>query len=173
MKPLPTITYQLLSETQLRKKLRELGIPADGNKQSMMKRHTEWRNLVNANCDSSKPKSKSDLLRELQQWERTQNVATNSSASKSNKHSVMEKDFDRDAWSTSHSNDFQSLIAAARAKKKVDNTSEEKSLQSSKIVPILDAGTTIPDSVENTPQKSPLGSQIIDLSRDSPQKPPA
>ena len=119
MKPLPTITYHLLSETQLRKKMGELGISAAGPKQTMVRRHTEWRNLVNANCDSSSPKSKRELLQDLRDWERAQGGGKTNGTWKPNKTStVMEKDFDRSAWSQSHGNDFRDLIAQARSKAK-------------------------------------------------------
>ena len=119
MKPLPTITYHLLSETQLRKKLAELGISTIGPKQLMVRRHTEWRNIVNANCDSSNPKSKRELLLVLRDWEKAQGTTNaNSTAKPSKGPPVMEKDFDRDAWSTTHGSDFRNLVAQARAKAK-------------------------------------------------------
>ena len=126
MTSLPTLSYSLLSDIQMRRKLRELGIPWDGNKQAMSRRHTEWRNLVNANCDSSNPKSKPDLLRELSNWERTQNSTNHSYAAKATKLSVMDKEFDRDNWSVNHNSDFQSLIAAARTKAKPGSKADHK-----------------------------------------------
>lgn len=110
---LPTINYAMLSETQLRKKLKELGIPNVGNKVLLQKRHTEWLNLWNSNCDSRNPRPKRDLLRDLDTWERTQGrqIANNPGPS-----GVMIKDFDRDHYVRSHKSDFDSLIAQARAK---------------------------------------------------------
>ena len=128
MKPLPTLTYHLLSETQLRKKLGELGIPSSGPKKTMIRRHAEWRNLVNANCDSSRPKSKHELLQELKEWEKVQESRPANGTWKPNKAStIMEKDFNRSAWSENHSADFQSLIAQARsrAKKATNKNSSE------------------------------------------------
>ena len=85
----------------------------------MVRRHTEWRNLVNANCDASNPKSKRDLLQILKDWEKAQGTVTVNGTARSTKgSSVMEKDFNRDAWSTSHVSDFRGLIAQARAKAK-------------------------------------------------------
>ncbi|RMZ90425.1 hypothetical protein DV736_g2344, partial [Chaetothyriales sp. CBS 134916] len=69
---LPTINYSLLNESKLRSKLRDLGIPSTGSRELMSKRHTEWVNLWNANCDSLQQLSKRDLLRQLDTWERTQ-----------------------------------------------------------------------------------------------------
>jgi E3 ubiquitin-protein ligase RAD18 len=66
------LNYSLLKEGPMRKKMDELGLPGFGSKQLMVRRHTEWVNLWNANCDSSNPRSKRELLQDLDTWERTQ-----------------------------------------------------------------------------------------------------
>ena len=109
---LPELSYSLLNETKLAKKLKELGIPSTGSKQLMIKRHREWVNLWNANCDSSNPRSKRDLLRELDAWERTQGgraPLVNGLAS-----TIMTKEFDAAGWSNSNRSDFDRLIADAK-----------------------------------------------------------
>ncbi|KAF7596731.1 E3 ubiquitin-protein ligase rad18 [Aspergillus hancockii] len=109
---LPTINYSLLKDSVLRKKLKDLGIPNWGPRPLLQKRHTEWMNLWNANCDSKTPKSKRELLSELDVWERTQGGHSTPSAESAS--SVMRKDFDAAAWSTNHESDFKQLIANAR-----------------------------------------------------------
>ncbi|KAI9375649.1 hypothetical protein BJX61DRAFT_539661 [Aspergillus egyptiacus] len=109
---LPVINYSLLKDTVLRKKLKDLGIPNWGPRALLQRRHTEWMNLWNANCDSKTPKRKAELLRELDTWERTQGGSATSTPDAAN--SVMRKDFDVASWSASHDNDFKSLIASAR-----------------------------------------------------------
>lgn len=111
---LPAINYNLLKDGMLRKKLRELGIPDWGSKSQLTERHKEWMNLWNANCDSKVPKSKRELLQELDIWERTQGASSSLFAGSAN--TVMRKDFDADAWSTNYDNDFKRLIANARKK---------------------------------------------------------
>lgn len=69
-------------------------------------------NLWNANCDSKTPKSKRELLNELDVWERTQ--GGNAAPPMETANPVMRKDFDSAAWSTNHDNDFKRLIANAR-----------------------------------------------------------
>ncbi|KAE8134412.1 hypothetical protein BDV38DRAFT_162864 [Aspergillus pseudotamarii] len=109
---LPTINYSLLKDNVLRKKLKDLGIPNWGPRPLLQRRHTEWMNLWNANCDSKAPKSKRELLQELDVWERTQGGSAHPSAETAG--SVMRKDFDATAWSTNHESDFKRLIANAR-----------------------------------------------------------
>lgn len=111
---LPIINYSILKDNVLRKKLRDLGIPNWGPRPLIQRRHTEWMNLWNANCDSKTPKSKRQLLNELDIWERTQ--GGNAAPSMETTNSVMRKDFDSAAWSTDHDSDFKRLIANARKK---------------------------------------------------------
>ena len=116
---LPKLNYSLLKENALRKKMSELGIPNTGSKGLLMRRHEEWVNIVNANADSATPKSKREMLRELDLWDRStgRQIANNSSDS-SNPGSVMRKDFDGAAWAASHHSEFEDLISKARLKSK-------------------------------------------------------
>ncbi|KAL1851286.1 E3 ubiquitin-protein ligase rad18 [Paecilomyces lecythidis] len=110
---LPHLNYSILKEGVLRKKLRDMGIPDWGPKPLLQKRHTEWMNLWNSNCDSKVPKSKRELLRELDIWEKTQGGQAPASAAVGT-NSIMRKDFDAAAWSSNHDDDFKRLIANAR-----------------------------------------------------------
>lgn len=106
--PLAYMNYTILKESDLRKKLQNLGIPSGGIKSMMQARHTHWVDIWNANCDSDKPRSKRDLLRELDSWERSHYNSNNSG--------VMKKDFDGGQWSKGHEAQFKDLIAQARAR---------------------------------------------------------
>ena len=131
MERLPALNYSLLNVSKLRKKLSEIGIPSFGNKQLMERRHKEWLDLVNANCDSDKPRSKQALLKDLEVWERTQGGHA-PPVSKSDPR-VRDKDFDREAWGTTHKADFKQQIANLRAeaarKKEVNSSSAERQLR--------------------------------------------
>lgn len=112
---LPAISYSMFKEAALRKKLQELGISSQGSKAMLEKRHKEWMTLWNANCDSLDPRKKSELLRELDTWERTQgSFAPTSSKSVNQGVQIKAKDFDGAAWAAKHDNSFQNLIEQAR-----------------------------------------------------------
>lgn len=167
MERLPQLNYSLLKDTALRKKLSELGIPSGGSKALLIRRHTEWVNLVNANCDSNKPRTKRDLLHELEIWDKTQGrqIMTNSSGTASTT-SVMNKDFDGVAWAASHDNDFKTLIAKARerADPQTEEVGSADSLETP--VPAYDAGdefspiapdSTLESTISVTNYPSPKG----------------
>jgi E3 ubiquitin-protein ligase RAD18 len=118
---LPSLNYSILKENPLRKKLADLGIPNSGPRKLLERRHTEWRNLWNANCDSSRPRTRRELLKDLDRWERTQGAG-----SKDNNSKVMEKDFDGSGWAKSHKSDFDELIANARRKRELPVTTAPK-----------------------------------------------
>ncbi|KAK5730751.1 E3 ubiquitin-protein ligase rad18 [Elasticomyces elasticus] len=118
------LNYSLLKEQPMRKKLEEIGIPGWGSKQLMTKRHTEWVNLWNANCDSSLPRSKKELLLDLETWERTQGGRAPESRGMGS--GVMRKDFDGVGWASRHGDEFTRLIADARRKKSVSATKDEE-----------------------------------------------
>ena len=142
---LPSINYALYTETSLRKKLKELGIPNHGNKELMRKRHTEWVNLWNANCDSSRPKPKRDLLRELETWERTLGRQIEKSTGSTG---VMVKDFDRDGWAKTQKGEFDDLIRKAREKRKAAVSSEQK--DEGQDTNMEDAGSNLENNAQQT-----------------------
>lgn len=124
MARLPQLNYSLLNDNALRKKLTGLGMPTNGPRALLTKRHTEWVNLVNSNCDSRNPKSKRELLHELDVWERSQGrqiVNTDSAGP-----SIMDKDFDGVGWASKHDSSFKKLIADAKRKAQSLKTPEEK-----------------------------------------------
>jgi len=119
LEPLPSINYHIIRDTDLRKKLNELGIPNSGNKIQLQKRHTHWREVWNANVDSSNPRSKRELLQDLDQWEKSQGARAQVVVD-----TIMQKEFDRDGYSNSHQNHFKDLVAQARASAKANKATE-------------------------------------------------
>ena len=138
---LPELSYSLFNETKLGKKLKELGIPATGSKQLMIKRHKEWVNIWNANCDSNRPRSKRELLQELDSWERTQGGKAPSANGLAS--TIMRKDFDAGGWASSNRSDFGRLIADARRKK--SNPAVEGEKEKEKDVEMVNGVDTAPE----------------------------
>ncbi|KAL2266926.1 hypothetical protein VTJ83DRAFT_4203 [Remersonia thermophila] len=113
---LPALAYGMLKDSALRKKLQELGLSTAGTRAMLENRHKEWVTLWNANCDSARPKKRSELLQDLEAWERTQGTRapTNSRAAVLGAQ-IKDKDFDGAAWASKHESSFRDLIAKARS----------------------------------------------------------
>jgi E3 ubiquitin-protein ligase RAD18 len=129
----------MLKEGALRKKLQEIGIPSWGSKDLLKRRHIEWLNIYNSNCDAhdSVRKSKRQLVKELEEWENTQGGKADSKENK-----IMKKDFDGNGYAKSHKTDFDDLIAKARSKRAVPKPEETNE-------------TTQPESVATPAQSVP------------------
>jgi len=164
---LPALNYSLLKDQNMRKKMWELGISSNGSRQLLEKRHKEWITLWNANCDATKPKSKSDLKRELETWERTQGGKVTASTSTQMGAKIRDKDFDGKAWSNQHNDDFQQLIAKARRKPEA-KPQDPVSVPT----PSESAGTPAPE-VANSPDvvMSGTGGDEPIVIEDSPARP--
>lgn len=123
---LSQLNYAMLKESALRKKLQDIGIPSWGSKDLMKRRHVEWLNIFNSNCDAheSVRKSKAQLLRELDEWENTQGGKADNRESK-----IMKKNFDGNGHMKSHKSDFDDLIAKARQKRTPQKAEEEQAQQ--------------------------------------------
>ena len=51
------LVYNLMSDKELRKRLKEIGLPCQGDRQAMIKRHHEFTLIYNTQCDSENPQS--------------------------------------------------------------------------------------------------------------------
>ncbi|KAK9451207.1 uncharacterized protein V1518DRAFT_412841 [Limtongia smithiae] len=105
---LPKLQYGIITEAKLRRTLADLGIPSQGNKQQLQRRHTEWVSIWNANADVAAVarKTKTTLLRELAEWE--------SSLNRFEEHKPVIEGDDLKEWGKLHAGSYQDLIAQAR-----------------------------------------------------------
>ncbi|NXN25835.1 RAD18 ligase, partial [Nycticryphes semicollaris] len=69
-KPMSKVVYNLLSDRDLRKKLKEHGLSTQGTRQQLVKRHQEFVHMYNAQCDSLHPKSVAEVVKELEKNEK-------------------------------------------------------------------------------------------------------
>ncbi|NXI09863.1 RAD18 ligase, partial [Irena cyanogastra] len=64
------VVYNLLSDRDLRKKLKEHGLSTSGTRQQLIRRHQEFVHMYNAQCDSLNPKSVAEVVKELEKNEK-------------------------------------------------------------------------------------------------------
>jgi E3 ubiquitin-protein ligase RAD18 len=193
---LAQLHYGGLKDTALRKKLTDLGLSAAGSRQLLEKRYTEWVTLWNANCDATRPRSKGELKRELDIWERTQGGMTPASSSTQNPGAqIKNKDFNSAAWSSKHDDSFRDLIAAARKKVAAKPQTPESALNTAgpseaqtpmvggvaaspgvppvdvEMVEVADPQTGL-ERVEDSPVKQDASERRFFLENDTPQPAP-
>ncbi|ORX61126.1 hypothetical protein BCR36DRAFT_315413 [Piromyces finnis] len=149
---LRSLAYNLLTESKLRKILKDLKIPSHGDKILMQKRHAEYVNIFNANCDLDHPKSHQRLVEELKRWEKINfetsspfskhnsfpksffssrhnnghNISANSSGSSQNDIDLEEINKEHQSYLQSHKSDFDYLIKQIKKREKKKDSSEDK-----------------------------------------------
>ncbi|XP_075370576.1 E3 ubiquitin-protein ligase RAD18 isoform X2 [Mycteria americana] len=69
-KSMSKVVYNLLSDRDLKKKLKEHGLSTHGTRQQLIKRHQEFVHMYNAQCDSLNPKSVAEVVKELEKNEK-------------------------------------------------------------------------------------------------------
>jgi E3 ubiquitin-protein ligase RAD18 len=145
----------MMTEGKLRKKLQEIGIPNWGNKDLMKRRHIEWLNIHNSNCDADESvrKTRRQLVRELEEWENTQGGRADTKESK-----VMRKDFDGNGYAKFHKSDFDDLIAQARKKRAVRNSDDKEATNGGADGPTQQEPQSHPGSVVEMPD-APSGTE--------------
>lgn len=64
----PSIAYNILKDRQLKELLKVDGILETGDRKTLIRRHTEWTRIWNANLDGSRPESTLNLQKQLNEW---------------------------------------------------------------------------------------------------------
>ncbi|KAK7792122.1 hypothetical protein R5R35_009652 [Gryllus longicercus] len=68
-KLLPKLVYHLLPDKDLRKKLQELGLGTTGDRATLINRHKRYTLLYNSECDSLKPRSVAEIIKQMKKEE--------------------------------------------------------------------------------------------------------
>lgn len=68
-KPMPKLIYNLMKDAELKKRLRELGLSATGDKTTLINRHKKYTILYNSECDSANPRPVIELKAQLEREE--------------------------------------------------------------------------------------------------------
>ncbi|EHB13906.1 E3 ubiquitin-protein ligase RAD18, partial [Heterocephalus glaber] len=131
-KQLPKTVYNLLSDRDLKKKLKQHGLSIQGNKQQLIKRHQEFVHMYNAQCDALHPKTAAEIVEEIENMEKTR---MRLEASKLNESAMVftkdqtEEEIDEihSKYRKKHQNEFQLLVdQAKKGYKKTGGMSKNK-----------------------------------------------
>ncbi|KAJ2863029.1 E3 ubiquitin-protein ligase rad18 [Coemansia erecta] len=123
MLPRPTkLVYSLLSESKLRRTMKELGIPFKGDKSQLQARHVEWVSMYMANADSETPASHRLLLKRLATWEENMSRQSDNPRNNQQQHSSLSSqpsDTSATDHTTKYAESFAQLITQANASRAV------------------------------------------------------
>ncbi|KAA0712833.1 E3 ubiquitin-protein ligase RAD18 [Triplophysa tibetana] len=72
-KAMPKLLYTLISVPKMKKMLKECHLSAQGNRDQLVRRHQDFTQIYNAQCDSLNPKSAEDIAKEIESNERLRN----------------------------------------------------------------------------------------------------
>ncbi|KAJ0068756.1 hypothetical protein NL108_010838, partial [Boleophthalmus pectinirostris] len=65
-RPMAKLVYNLLSMQELKRRLKDCHLSAQGTREQLIKRHQEFIHIYNAQCDSLNPKSVEDIAKEVE-----------------------------------------------------------------------------------------------------------
>ncbi|XP_077948195.1 E3 ubiquitin-protein ligase RAD18 isoform X2 [Gasterosteus aculeatus] len=72
-RPMTKLVYNLLSTLELKRRLKDCHLSTQGSRDQLIKRHQEFVQIYNAQCDSLNPKSAEDIAKELEANEKIKN----------------------------------------------------------------------------------------------------
>ncbi|GFU28314.1 e3 ubiquitin-protein ligase RAD18 [Nephila pilipes] len=110
-KSLPKLVYHLLSDKEIKKKLKQYGLSVTGERQALIRRHKNFITLYNANCDSLEPKAVEDLVTEIERQEieeRLNSAPKQIQIHKKSDISDIEKEYQ--TYAKQHQSQFNDLI---------------------------------------------------------------
>jgi E3 ubiquitin-protein ligase RAD18 len=111
--------YASYKDPVLRRKLAGLGIPSQGPRWLLEKRHLYWVNIWNANLDAAENpegmKSTTQLLHELGNWEKAVTAVVDGGVNDtSGTPGPLSKQFNAGRWKEEHRDEYERLIMEAR-----------------------------------------------------------
>ncbi|NXN92915.1 RAD18 ligase, partial [Rhinopomastus cyanomelas] len=143
-KPMPKIVYNLLSDRDLKKKLKELGLSTRGARQQLVRRHQDFVHAYNAQCDALTPKSVAEIVKELEKSEKIRaqlECSKTGGSSLTIKKEQTEEEIDEihAAYRRKHSKEFQSLVDLVNNRWKKSGKRKAESPQTREDVAVAEA----------------------------------
>ncbi|XP_063766099.1 E3 ubiquitin-protein ligase RAD18 isoform X2 [Eleginops maclovinus] len=118
-RPMVKVVYNLLSMQELRRRLKEGHLSVRGSRDQLIKRHQEFVQIYNAQCDSLNPKSAEDIAKDVEANEKIRNqLRTKTKPVMVFSKNPSEKEIDgvHSSYRKRHSSDFSRLIAQVRGR---------------------------------------------------------
>ncbi|NXN54728.1 RAD18 ligase, partial [Rynchops niger] len=150
-KPMSKVVYNLLSDRDLRKKLKEHGLSTHGTRQQLIKRHQEFVHMYNAQCDSLNPKSVAEVVKELEKNEKIRvqlemNKTGENSLTFTKDQTEEEIDEIHTDYRNKHRSEFQFLVDQVNNRWKKSGRRKPESAQNKEVVTVKES----PAATEHT-----------------------
>nr|XP_022299381.1 glutamic acid-rich protein-like [Crassostrea virginica] len=128
-KPMAKLVYNLMSERDIKKKLKELGLSTAGDKKTLIRRHHDFVMLYNSECDSFKPRSVPEIVKEVEKMEeiRLKNMTDKNRLviEKNSSPATIEKA--QKIYMKKHKSHFSNLIAETKKRMREKNVKKGES----------------------------------------------
>ncbi|XP_040059933.1 E3 ubiquitin-protein ligase RAD18 isoform X1 [Gasterosteus aculeatus] len=118
-RPMTKLVYNLLSTLELKRRLKDCHLSTQGSRDQLIKRHQEFVQIYNAQCDSLNPKSAEDIAKELEANEKIKNQLQGKAKPVMvfvKNQSEKEIDEMHSNYRKQHSSDFSRLISQVRCR---------------------------------------------------------
>ncbi|NXW40949.1 RAD18 ligase, partial [Nyctiprogne leucopyga] len=140
-KPMSKVVYNLLSDRDLKRKLKEHGLSTHGTRQQLIKRHQEFVHVYNAQCDSLNPKSVAEIVKELQKNEKIRiklefNKTSENSLTFTKDQTEEEIDEIHTDYRNKHKSEFQFLVNQVNKRWKKNGKRKTESAQNKEEVTV-------------------------------------
>lgn len=67
---MPKLVLRVMKDAELRKKMKEFGLPTQGDRKALENRFTRYSVIYNAECDKLDPRPVADLIRQCEMEEK-------------------------------------------------------------------------------------------------------
>lgn len=113
--PLPKLVYNMMSEKDLRKKLKEHGLAQNGDKKTLISRLQRFTVLYNSECDAIDPRPVSDIIQQIENEEKGEKKNQPTHRTVINRNTdpkIIEEENNK--YIQENKNSFEALIKAVR-----------------------------------------------------------
>ncbi|KAI9101841.1 hypothetical protein DFS34DRAFT_433377 [Phlyctochytrium arcticum] len=122
--PKASVPYSLYTESKLRKLLRDEGLPSNGDKACLARRHAEWVKRYNANLDERMPRSDRHIIRDVIEWEQTINLPGPTPFTNTSNHELTPVGLQEiKNYQAKYKEEFDSMIENMHKRKRVKSSS--------------------------------------------------
>ncbi|OPJ72108.1 E3 ubiquitin-protein ligase RAD18 isoform A [Patagioenas fasciata monilis] len=165
-KPLAKVVYNLLSDRDLKRKLKEHGLSTRGSRQQLVRRHQEFVHMYNAQCDALTPKSVAEIVKELEKNEKVRlqlefNKTGENSLTFTKDQTEEEIDEIHTDYRNKHRSEFQFLVEQVNKRWKKSGLRKTESAGNKEEVAVTELPAGTAERAEEHPPAAGLGAPVL------------